>query len=252
MRDRRVLGFLFLALAICGAADAANKADAPSKAPAEAASDVSGRVFLFGGSFASTYSTAGFPDTEDGAGLFGGGVGFTYLTGASSFADISVEYATPNDEGFDRTEYQASFGGYLGDFSLFTGYRMGKFGDSFSSDDDSSACGCGNTEQGPFVGAGYGFRIGNAVTLAMSLALNVFDVEFDDPAFFGYESNGVSLKAVGALANSPHSVYLQLRRFTGDNETSIADNGFSGTVPPTEYEETYAHVGYVFAFGAGS
>ncbi|HUR42425.1 MAG TPA: hypothetical protein VM240_14780 [Verrucomicrobiae bacterium] len=252
MRDGRKVWLLCLGLAICGATEAAKRTDSPSKAPVKAESDVSGRVFLFAGSLSSEYETTGFPTSEDGAGLLGGGVGFTYLTGGSNYADASIEYATPNDEGFERTEYQASFGGYLGDFNLFTGYRMAKFGDSFSSDDDSSACGCGNTEQGPFVGAGYGFRIGRAVTLSTSIALNIFDVEFDDPFYPSYESNGVSLKAVGALANSPHSVFLQLRRFTGDNETAIKDNGLSGIVPPTEYEEIYAHLGYVFSFGAGS
>ena len=246
MRDGRTLLLLFLGVTLCGVANAAEPAASSQ------GSDISGRVFIFGGSLMSDYETTGFPVSEDTSTLLGGGVGFTYLTGGSSFADIAIEYATPNDDGFDRTEYQASFGGYLGDFSLFTGYRMGKFGDGFSSDDDPGPCGCGNTEQGPFVGAGYGFRIGNAVTIATSLALNIFDVEFDDPSFFGYESTGVSLKATGALTGSPHSIYLQLRRFTGDNKTSIEDNGFAGIVPVTEYEEIYAHVGYVFSFGAGS
>lgn len=250
MRGRWQLA-LFLGLAVGGAANAAKPATSAPGAPAKG-SDVSGRVFAFGGTLASKYETTGFPTSEDGATLLGGGVGFTYLTGGSNFADIAVEYSTPNDDGFERTEYQASFGGYVGSFSIFTGYRMGKFGDGFSSDDDSGPCGCGNTEQGPFVGAGYGFRIGSAATLSTSLALNIFDVEFDDPTFFGYESTGVSLKAVGALPGSPHSVYLQIRRFTGDNEQSIKDNGFAGVVPVTEYEETYAHVGYVFSFGAGS
>ena len=250
MVDGRRLLLLFLGLTLSGAASAAKTGDA---APASAkGSDISGRVFVFGGSLTSSYETAGSPAFEDDATLLGGGVGFTYLTGGSNFADISVEYSTPNDEGFERTEYQASFGGYLGSFSLFTGYRMGKFGDGFSSDDDSSPCGCGNTEQGPFIGAGYGFRLGNFATVSTSLALTIFDVEFDDPTFFGYESSGVSLKAVGAMPGSPHSIYLQLRRFTGDDATSIEDNGFAGIVPVTEYEETYAHVGYVFSFGAGS
>lgn len=249
MRRGPQLLALFLGLAMCGAANAAKSTGAK---PAKPGSDVSGRVFAFAGSLESSYTTPGFPDQDDSATLLGGGLGFTYLTGGSSFADASIEYSSPNDEGFERTEYQASFGGYLGSFSLFTGYRMAKFGDGFSSDDDSGPCGCGNTEQGPFIGAGYGFRIGNAITLSTTLALNIFDVEFDDPTFFGFESNGISLKAVGALANSPHSVFLQIRRFTGDNQTSIDDNGFSGVVPVTDYEETYAHVGYVFSFGAGS
>lgn len=246
MRDGRRLVILVVGLALCGAANAA-KTEAPGKG-----SDISGRVFVFGGTLNAEYETPGFATSEDGATLFGGGVGFTYLTGGSNFADFSIEYSTPNDDGFERTEYQASFGGYVGDFSIFTGYRMGKFGDGFSSDDDAGPCGCGNTEQGPFIGAGYGFRIGSAVTMSTSLALNMFDVEFDDPTFFGFESTGISLKAVGALTGSPHSIYLQLRRFTGDNANSIEDNGFGGVVPVTDYEETYAHVGYVFSFGAGS
>jgi hypothetical protein len=249
MRHGPHLLVLVLGLAICSTANAEKAMGAK---PGKPASDVSGRVFAFAGSLESSYETPGFETQDDSATLLGGGFGFTYLTGGSSFADISLEYSSPNDEGFERTEYQASFGGYLGDFSLFTGYRMAKFGDGFSSDDDSGPCGCGNTEQGPFVGAGYGFRIGSSITLATSLALNIFDVEFDDPTFFGFESNGISLKAVGAFANSPHSVYLQIRRFTGDNAGTIDDNGFSGLVPVTDYEETYAHVGYVFSFGAGS
>lgn len=189
---------------------------------------------------------------ESSSGQYGliAGIG---LTAGRFFADGGLEYSKYSkdrdtdfdgneDTAFYRTDLLLTLGFFIGDrWTVFGGYRNATFGDGFRSEDPA---GFGNTEDGPFLGAGISFRPGKRISLGTSVAYNLLTLSSDGTAFDDLDLEGISAKLQMSFLGTPHAVFLRWQHFDGDESI--------GGSYDYEYTEDYVNVGYQATFDFAS
>lgn len=191
---------------------------------------------------------------EDKSWYFASGLqgGVTAVYG-SAFADLALEYLNVFQSGTekDRTDALLTLGYMLdNNWSVFAGYRRGMQGSGAFDDDTFS-------ENGFFVGAGYGRMQLGAVILGTSVAYN-FSKAKDFPQDGGdFDYRGVSVKFdLRPQAAPQHGVQLRYQRFSGDDRPGLVgaiDLDGDGAPDPVRADyvkltESYVQVSYTYSF----
>ena len=226
---------------------------------AAASGAFTGRVGLTGGTYnfqdtAIDQGCCGGPNgsvvftSDENSGQYGilGGLG---LTAGRFFADVGLEYTTYSqkydldgdglEDSYFRTDGLITLGVFAGDHvTIFGGYRHATFGDGFFSED------FGNTEDGPFLGAGVSFRAGKKVSMGASAAYNSLTLSSDGTIIDDLDLQGVSLKFNLGFVGTPHAIFLRWQRFEGDESVAGSYD--------YEYTEDYLNLGYQATFGFAS